>query len=102
MGGRAAGCSCDLGVAGGDAALGEILLMVFLGAIKRTGGFHFCDDGALENVGIFEGGDGFARGGFLFGIVNENRGAILRTEVGALAVERGGIVILKNAARSSR
>lgn len=51
----------NLRVAGGGAALGEILLMVFLGAIEIGSGFDFGDDGALEDVGFFESGDGFAR-----------------------------------------
>src|SRR5215469_4265092 len=82
-------------VAGGGAALGEVLLVVFLGAVEIGGGFDFGDDGTLEDVGFFESGDGFARFGFLFRVVNENCGAILGAEVGSLAIERGGIVILK-------
>ena len=82
-------------MAGGGAALGEILLVIFLGAVKRPGGFQFGDDGAIENAGFFERGDGCARFGFLFGIVIKNCGAVLRADVRSLTIERGGIVILK-------
>lgn len=85
----------ELEVAGGGAALGEVLLVVFFGAVEGGGGLHFGDDGTIEDAGFFERGDGFARFGFLFGIVIENRGAVLRADVGSLAIERGGIVVLK-------
>lgn len=67
-------------MAGSSAALGEVLLVICLGAVKRAGGFDFRDDGTIESVGGFERRDGFKRGGFLFSIVKENRGAILRAE----------------------
>ena len=44
---------------------------------------------------LFECGFCFARLLFLFGIMEENRGAVLRSEVGTLAVERRRIVALK-------
>lgn len=83
------------GMAGSGAALGKILLMVFLGAVKGAGGPQFGDNGAVENVGFFESGDGFAGFGFLLRVMVENCGAVLRAEVGSLVIERGGIVILK-------
>ncbi|MGB7023870.1 MAG: hypothetical protein WBD73_08745 [Candidatus Acidiferrales bacterium] len=50
---------------------GEVLLVIFLGAVKRAGGFDFRDDGTVENVGVFERPDGFKRDGFLFSIVKQ-------------------------------
>ena len=45
-------------MAGGGAALGEVLLVVFLGAEEIGSGFYFGDDGALEDVEFFEDSDG--------------------------------------------
>src|SRR5690348_6256308 len=88
-------CDRQLKMTGGGAAFGEILLVVFFGTVEGACGLHFGNDGAIEDVRFFERGDGFAGFGFLFGIVIENGGAILRAEIGSLAIERGGIVILK-------
>lgn len=85
----------ELEMAGGGAALGEVLLVVFLGAVKGAGGLEFGHDGAIENVRFFQRSDGFARFGFLFGVMIENRGAVLGAEIGSLAIERGGIVVLE-------
>jgi hypothetical protein len=37
-------------VAGGGAALGEVLLVILLGAVKWAGGFDFGDDGTIEGM----------------------------------------------------
>ena len=52
------------------------------------------DDRALEDAFFFQDRFGIARGCFLFGIVEENRRAVLCAEVRSLAIERGGIVAL--------
>ena len=74
------------------AALGEILLMVFFGAVEVRGRFDLCRDGATKASGSFEFGFGRARGLFLFGRVEEDNGAILRADIGALPVYLGRIM----------
>src|SRR5947209_16271343 len=81
-------------MAGSRTALLEIPLVIFLGAIERGRGGDFGDDGpakASGGLGLFFG---FARDGFLFGRMEENRRAILRAEIGPLAVELRGVVDL--------
>src|SRR5579864_6971430 len=65
-------------VTGANALLFQILLVIILGSIKRSCGQDLGDDGTLENALFFEKGFGVAGGCFLPGIMEENRGAILR------------------------
>src|ERR1700733_10718384 len=79
-------------VAGGDAVLLEVALVVFLGAVEIARRNNLRDDLARQAAGAVELGlHGFG-GGFLCGVVEENDGAILAAIIGPLAVERGRIV----------
>jgi len=66
--------------------------MIFLGWIKFSGGRDFGGDGLLKFLAGFEFGFGFFGDGDLLGRMGENRGAVLLTEVGALAVHLGRVV----------
>src|SRR5580658_6807786 len=74
------------------APLLEIALVVFLGAIKFGRGYNLGDDGAPESFGFFELRLGRFGGGFLLRRVVKNHRAVLRADVGPLAVRRGGVV----------
>ena len=71
----------------------EIQLVVLLGGPPLTGGRNLGDDGALPPLLVGLGRD-LARDLFLLGVVVVDGGAVLRAGVGALGVERGGVVEL--------
>jgi hypothetical protein len=76
-------------VAVGGAALFEIALVILLSGPERAGESNFCGDRLA--IG-FQRLLGFLCRSFLFGRVEENRGAILLAEVRALAIHLSGIV----------
>src|SRR2546425_6824418 len=81
-------------MAGSRTALLEIPLVIFLGAIERGRRGDLGDDGPAKASGGLRLFFGFARDGFLFGRMEENRRAILRAEIGPLAVELRRVVDL--------
>ena len=78
-----------IGVAG---VIGEVVLMVVFGGVEDLHFFECGDDGIVEVAGFVEFGDGFGGDLFLFGVVVEDGGAVLGTDIGALAIECGGVV----------
>src|SRR5687768_1173172 len=82
-------------VAAGEAALLEIALMVLLGAPERLCGDDLGDDGPRPAAAGVPSRPGPLRGGALRVVVHEDRRAVLRAHVGALAVERGRVVARK-------
>src|SRR3954463_15212237 len=81
-------------VAGGKPALFEVLLVVVLGGVELGGGDDLGDDGPPETVAAFEPRLGVERSGLLLGGEVEDGRPVLGANVGALAVEGGGVVIL--------
>src|SRR6266852_3873980 len=81
-------------MAGGRAALFQVALVVFFGAIKGTGGGDLRGDRLAEFSAGLPRGFGFFRRGLLFRRVKENCRAILAAEVRALPVHLRGIVHL--------
>ena len=73
--------------------LREILLMIFFRAIERWRGLDLRDDRSPKTSALFQFGQFGFSGGFLFGRVIENNRAVLRTNVGALTIARGRIMI---------
>jgi hypothetical protein len=73
----------------------EIPLVVFLSAIELRGWNDLRHNRALEDVACFQRRDRLAGLRLLVGIVKENRGTILRAEIGTLSVQRGRIMILE-------
>ena len=82
-------------VAGADAVLLEIALVVFLGAPKVLRWNNLRDDRTLEDSSFLERFLGLARRGLLLEVVEEDRRAILRAVVGTLAIHLRRIVALK-------
>src|SRR5258708_23319960 len=66
--------------------------MIFFGGIKFSGGRNFGGDGLLKFLAGFELGFGFFGDGYLLGRMSENRGAVLLSEVRALAIHLSWIV----------
>src|SRR5277367_195073 len=81
-----------LNVAGDCAALLEILLVILLGLPEGLGGDDLGDDRLPELLLRGQLLDHLLRRRFLFGRVKEDRTAVLRSPIGALAVELGGVV----------
>lgn len=75
------------------AMLREILLMIFFGTVEGWRGLDLCNDGPPKTPALFEFGQLGFSGGLLFGRVIENNRAILRTQVGALAIARGRVMV---------
>src|SRR5437588_514302 len=75
----------------GQAALLQVLLMVVFGHPEGGGGYDLGRDRPRELAlpAFFRR----ARQPFLLGVMEENGGAVLRADIWALAIERGGIVI---------
>jgi len=73
--------------------LREILLMIFFRAIERWCRLDLRDDRSPKTSALFQFGQFGFSGGFLFGRVVENNRAVLRTNVGALSIARGRIMI---------
>lgn len=71
----------------------EVQLVVLLGGPPLAGGGNLGDDGALPPLGVGLGRH-LARRLFLLGVVVVDGGAVLRSRVRALGVERGGVVEL--------
>ncbi len=90
----------ELGDFGGDdhhavgleAVVLEVLLVVLLRRVEGGQRGDLGDDGVLPQPLLGQGGDGLARDTLLLGRVEEDGGAVLGADVGALAVEGGGIV----------
>src|SRR5579863_10511080 len=82
-------------MAGFDALLLKIALVVLLGRVERSRRHDLRHTWTLENAGRFERRLRLAGGGFLFGIMEENRRAVLRAEIGALAVHLRRVVALE-------
>ena len=70
----------------------SVILMVSLGFIKRLQRHDFGDDGLPEKLGTVELRYVRLRHFFLLFIAIENRGSVLRSDVGALAVELSRIM----------
>ena len=86
-----------------DPLLLEILLVVFLGAVKRTGGLNLGDDGPPENPFFSKSRLGFAGLLLLLRVVEEDRGTVLRAEVRPLGGSRWlGSWLFQKVASSSR
>ncbi len=83
-----------LEVAGRRAALFQIALVIFLTAIKRAGRGYLGGDRLAKFTARLQSCFRFFRGGFLLRRMEENRGAVLRAEVRALAVHLRGVVHL--------
>src|SRR5437588_4848305 len=81
-----------LNVALRQAALFEIALVIFLGAIKSARRRYFCNDWFLEPASSLLLRLRSARGRFLFGGIEENHRAVLGAFIRSLTVERSGIV----------
>ena len=71
----------------------EIILMIIFGGIIRRQGRNLCNNGGIKP--FFGFNDGGLRVFLLGFVVVENDGAILRTFVGSLSVEGGGVVGLE-------
>src|SRR5712691_1225299 len=80
-------------MAGRDAALLQVALVIFFGAIEDRRGHNLGDDPPVIAAGFFQLLLGSSRCGFLLGRVEENCGAVLCTPIGSLPVERGGIMV---------
>ena len=78
-----------------DALLLEVFLVIFLGTEEFRCGNNLRHDRVFEHAGFVERRDRLASLRFLFGIMEENRGAILRAVIRALPVELRGIVALE-------
>jgi hypothetical protein len=84
--------SAILEMATGSAALFEIFLVIFLGAVEFASRGNFRGNGPLKfSAGVERGYCGFGFG-FLFGGVKKDRGAVLLAEVRALPIHLRGIV----------
>src|SRR5258707_1760937 len=81
-------------MAGGKAALLEILLVIILRAMEVDRRLDLCDDRAAKALGRFELRLGSARRLFLRGRMVENRRAVLRSDIRALAVQCRWVVVL--------
>jgi len=79
-------------MAGGEAVLFQVLLVVFLGAVERPRRRDCRDYGAGVYAGFLQLRQGVARRLFLGRRLMENHGAILRTNVGSLPVLLGRVV----------
>ena len=89
-------------VAGADALLFEVLLVIIFGAVEGPRRQNLRDDGALENALFFEQGFGIARGSFLLRVVEENGRAVLRANVGPWRFSVVGSWLFQNVASNSR
>src|SRR5215831_599605 len=82
-------------VARPHARLFEILLMVFLGPVKRRCRDNLGDDRPLKDASLLQSCLGVSRRGFLLRIMEEDRRTVLCAEVRSLAIEGGRVVALK-------
>src|SRR3990170_3980933 len=73
-------------------ALGQVLLVVLLGAVELGGGGDLGDDRAAVPAAALEGFLRGTRGGLLLRRVKEDGRPVLRADVGTLAIHRGGVV----------
>src|SRR5690242_2160226 len=78
-----------------DSLLLEVPLVVFLSAIEVRCRNDLGHNRALKDVACLQCGHRVASLRFLFGVMKENRGAILGAEIGTLTVYRGRIMILE-------
>lgn len=84
----------------GDAALGVVLLVVVLGGVEGAGGDDLGDEGAdVLAGGVAAGFFGAGEAGLLVVMV-EDGAAVVGANVGALAVEGGGVVVVEETSRS--
>src|SRR4051812_3954536 len=70
----------------------EVLLVIILGRVERSGGPQFGDDRARPDLLGVELADGLLGGLALAVVMVEDDGAVLLTGVVALTVARGGVV----------
>src|SRR6478672_9582645 len=94
MGYGTTGKSLLTDVAGGEAALFEVLLVVILGGVELGGGGDFGDYRPAIFVAVFEFGLGGEGGSLLLGGSVKDGRPVLGADVRALAVEGGGVVVL--------
>src|SRR6516225_10809661 len=73
----------------------QIILVIPLGAVPRGRGLDRRRDRPLPGSGRRDARDHALRRRLLLGALREDRRAVLRADVVALAVERGGIVQLE-------
>src|SRR5580704_3515091 len=85
---------CLLDVAGFNSLFFEILLVIFLGAVKFRSRSNFGDDRALEHSFFNQDFLRGPSGGFLLHIVKEDSRAVLRTHIRPLAVQCSGVMAL--------
>src|SRR5260221_705023 len=81
-------------MAGSEAAFLEILLMIVLGAIEGLGRLDRGDDRPAEALRRFEPSLGRLGGCLLQRRVEEDRRAVLRPDIGALAVQGRRVMVL--------
>jgi len=82
----------DVSRGAGKAVFFEVLLMVFFCAVKVTRRYNPGDDGSGKLPGGLESDFRIKSGLSLLWAVVENHRAILTADIGALAVELGGVV----------
>src|SRR3989338_608641 len=73
----------------------KVFLVIFLGAVKFIGGLNLRDDRIFKDARTVKQFLRFFGGFFLFRRIIKNGRAILRTNIGALAIERRRIVMVK-------
>src|SRR5947208_5645569 len=81
-------------MAGGHAALLQVLLVILFGAIERACGSNLRRDGSLEFSAGLDRRSRLLGCRFLLRRMEENRRAVLRAEVWSLAVHLRGVVSL--------
>ena len=89
-------------MAGRGAALFKVALVIFLGAIEWSRRRDFRSDGPAEFAAGLQRSLGFFSDGFLLRRMEEDRGPVLRAEIGALAVHLRGIVHLPESVEQLR
>src|SRR5512144_2472061 len=85
-------CASDLAVR--EAVFLEIPLVILLGSPERRCGDDLGDDRAAEAAALLQTVPGLRSRLLLVGVVEEDRGPILRSDVRALAVLRRRVVVL--------
>ena len=83
-----------LDMAGGEAALLQVLLVVILGLVEAAGGRDLGDDRAAEAAFVLQRLLRCLGGGLLLRRLEEDRAAVLLADVGALAIQRRRVVVL--------
>ena len=75
------------------AAFLQITLVIFFGAPERWSWLDLCNDRAIKPAAFFESFFRIQSGSLLLRRVIKNYRAILRADIGALSIQRGGIMI---------